>query len=383
MLSIFFLLLSLGLVAYGAINMEALRERTEVRFRGTMQANMFSRAGLTETLNWFRNQAAQPVQVFAPKLNTAATPQVLETDDPEIGLVREFQISKDIWGRYEVWKPWDADPVPERLAFRKKVSVVDVSLQRGYSTAGCVWLARSLGYVFQRRDASRPFNQSPNRVLARSRLEVEFQRLSLKPPGQSALCADRGDRVAVGGTGRIVGGTIGAGVYFPKNTGTPAGGFAITGNPALSASDEYSSSCRTVFGVNPGELRSMADRVVTNASEFSSPIGEKTLVFVELPSITFDASKSLLGTGVLYVKGNVTLAGGNKSSFSGLLYVDGNLVVRESADLYGAVVCTGTVDIAGTGDYAKLHYDDSVLDDLRKVIGQYRWSTAIREVGRD
>ena len=69
-------------------------------------------------MGWFRKSPTQPVATFAPVRNLSVSPQILETNDPDIGLMREFQISGPIWGRYEVWKQWDADPDPVRLAWR-------------------------------------------------------------------------------------------------------------------------------------------------------------------------------------------------------------------------------------------------------------------------
>jgi hypothetical protein len=71
---------------------------------------------------------------------------------------------------------------------------------------------------------------------------------------------------------------------------------------------------------------------------------------------------------------------GNNSSFSGLLYIDGTFTMRETADIYGAVVVTGNTTIQGSGDSSSIYYDDDVLSALRTQIGQYRWVGALRSV---
>ncbi len=63
-----------------------------------------------------------------------------------------------------------------------------------------------------------------------------------------------------------------------------------------------------------------------------------------------------------------------------MLYVDGNLTVREPCDLNGTIICTGTVTIWGNADWININYDDDALNQLRKAIGQYRLSAPFRRV---
>jgi hypothetical protein len=175
----------------------------------------FSRSGLIEALGWLRKQTAQPVATFAPQLDTSVTPPLLDTIDEDVGIAREFEITNSIWGRYEVWKPWDADPVAERLAWRQQFQCEDVSGMRGDLSAGSIWKLRSVGYVYRRVDPTVPFNQAPNQVLGQDLTEVEVRRLALQPPGQAALCARSGSGVQVLTRGKVVGGSLGCGCLLP------------------------------------------------------------------------------------------------------------------------------------------------------------------------
>ena len=116
-------------------------------------------------LGWFRKSPVQPVTAFTPVLDPAASPPVLETNDPVVGLMREFQISGPIWGRYEVWKQWDADPDPQRLAWRQRMQAQDISARVGATGNGNVWKLKSVGFVFRRIDPNVAFDQYPNQVL--------------------------------------------------------------------------------------------------------------------------------------------------------------------------------------------------------------------------
>src|SRR5262249_6074810 len=108
--ALFFTIIALGVTIAGTLFMRANRERLETAFASHGQAVEFARSGLVEALGWFRKQTAQPVTAFQPQLDETARPPVLDTSEPDVGIVREFQISGSLWGRYEVWKDWPADP---------------------------------------------------------------------------------------------------------------------------------------------------------------------------------------------------------------------------------------------------------------------------------
>src|SRR5262245_27522273 len=99
----------MGILFAGMDNLKAGSVATETRFRAQGQALDLARAGVVDAYAWFRRQTSQPVFTFAPRRDLTATPPVNETDDPAIGLVREFEISPRIFGRYEVRRFADRD----------------------------------------------------------------------------------------------------------------------------------------------------------------------------------------------------------------------------------------------------------------------------------
>src|SRR5690606_10760878 len=255
-LGILFTIIATGLVVSGTLSLRAHRAKIETNYRLHGQAQQFARAGLIEALGWFRKQTAQPVLTFNPILDTTATPPILDTQEPDIGIVREFQISGVVWGRYEVWKEWEGDPVPARLAWRRQVQCEDVSTQRGSAGAGNVWLVRSVAYVFQRTDPGKAYNEAPNRVLSSAILETELRRLTLAAPGMAAVCCGKpggsavADRVNIQGNG-------GAAVYHRTVSGqniSVSGGPVTQGGISGSGTSPYDDSVQAVFGVSEDEL---------------------------------------------------------------------------------------------------------------------------------
>ena len=368
-IAIFFTILGLGLILSGSIVMEAASKKSEVLFRLDGQARQFAEAGLIDAVSWFRRQTTQPVTSFAPQLDTLANPPILDTDDPAVGIVRQFEISRGIWGRYEVrrYVP-NVSPVEDETD--------DISTHRGAVAAGTVWRLVSRGFVFRMVDSSVDFNVLPNQVLGTEVMETEIRRMTLAPPSQAAICVDRADQCAINNRGRVLGG-VGAGIAYPSSTGSVGTGGEISGSPSRTSVSGYDGSVDAVFGLDIESLRSLADdRIVTNA-EFPSPVPNNHILYVDA-DLDFDLARPLKGTGIVYVNGNVTIQSGSNSFFNGLLYVNGNLVVNAPAILRGTFIVTGKVVVQGLGDYAEVEYDDGILNALMVEVGQYRVSSSVR-----
>ena len=381
-MAMFFTVLVVGVVMTGALTLRAHQQRTSVAFVARGQSVQFARSGLVESIGWLRKQTAQPVTDFEPRLDASATPPLLDTIDSDIGIAREFRITNSVWGRYEVWKDWTTDPDPDRLAFRQQMQCEDVSTLRGNLSPGSVWRLRSIGYVYRRVDPTVRFDEAPNQMLAKQVLEAEARRLALLPPGQSALCARNGSGIRVLTRGRVFGGTAAAGLFYESGTPTISGtGATVIGGQT--AWPSYDDSFEAVFGVAQAELGAMADYFVTQASDFPSPVPVNALVLCTT-GMTFTAARPLKGTGVVAIVGNTTIGQGSYSAFSGLLYVVGNLTIREPSEIQGAVVVTGSVTVEGASDYATITYDDTILAGLRHQLGTYRLSSTLsRPLARD
>lgn len=366
-LSLFFTFFSLALVLSGTVAMEAANRQTEVIFRLQAQVRQFAEAGLIDAQDWFRRQNTQPVTSFNPVRDETANPPILDTEDPAIGIVREFEISSGIWGRYEVRRF-----VPNSNPVRSEVS--DISTERNTGTSGMVWKLVSRGYLFRLRNGTVPFDQSPNVVLATEVVETEIRRLTLAPPAPAALNSTRGDNVTISGKGRISG-DIGTGIAHGSGTGNPSFG-DVSGDPPTASLSTYDGSVEAVFGVDVDMLRSLADDRISAPAEFPTPFPKNHIVFAET-DLVFDSSRPLNGTGILYVDGNLTIQAGSNSFFTGLVYVTGDLVMSAPSLIHGTVIVTGSSVVTGSTDVAEIVYDGSILNDLMVMIGQYRISTAM------
>ena len=388
-------LLVAAVVFVGTTSFLALEKVNAADFASEAQAYAVAEAGIVDAYAWFRRQQVQPVTTFAPRRNLAAVPPVNETDDPAIGLVREYEITPSLWGRYEVRKPVAAETFTDANGngvhdggetfvdangngVRDPARETrDVSVERGLPGAGGAWALVSHGVLYRRPRQDLPLGTPPNDRVAGVTLKTQIRRLTITPPSAAAVCSRTGSGITIGNRGRIVGGSN-AGLAYASGTGTPSrlAGSEVTGSPATTAVPSYADSVSAVFGVTAAELRGLADASYTDASAFPSPIGEYTLHVID-GSTTFDAATPLRGTGVVVVLGNCTVASGSNSFFNGLLYVQGNLTLRGPAYLRGTVVATGTADVRGTGgDYVEVDQDQAIVAQILTIMGQYRYSMA-------
>ncbi len=382
-LAMIFTIVAAGIVFTGALIERGSREKTNTEFRVHGQAVQFARAGLTEAISWFRRQRAQPVLRFEPIVDLTAEPPIIDTQEVEVGIVREFRVRGRTWGRYEVWKEWTEDPVAERQAWRTQMAAHDVSMARRAGNAGTSWRVRSIGYVFEREDETLGYDTAPNRVIATEVVEAEILRRKLAPPGNAAVALPRGDWCTLTTNGRIEGTTAGVGAYYTRNTGTVrVSGGAISGTPAQATSTTtVDLSPENIFGATYHDLRSSADLVVSDITEFPRNLAENATVVVDTGGpVVFDRDHPLRGRGLVFVNGDCTILAGSNSVFNGLLYVRGNFVMNAPAEIEGAVVSTGRVTVSGSGDRATIRYGDAVLNALRQDVGQYRYLGAFRRM---
>jgi hypothetical protein len=397
--TIFATMLIASVILAGTDTRRAIDTLASADFAARGQAESVAQAGFVDAYAWFRRQQVQPVTAFAPRRDLAAVPPVNETDDPALGLVRDYEITQSVWGRYEVrlHQPAEAyadadgngrydagEPFTDSNGDGVRNpdrETHDISAGRGLSGAGGVWKIVSHGFIFRRPRLDLPLGVGPNVRVSTAHVTGEVRRLTITPPATAALCARDGGDVTIGARTRILGGTRG-GIISRSGTGTPsvATGGEVSGTPRIGTLSSYDDSVTSVFGVTLAQLKGMADASYTNGADFPKNVGEYTLSVVE-GDVTFDSTRPLRGTGIVVVTGDCTLSSGSNSFFNGLLYVQGDLTVRAPAFLRGTIVVGGGTNISGTGgDFVEIDYDSSMVVSLLTLMGQYRHSMSLHAV---
>jgi len=371
-----------GLVVSSAQMFAARKTHQDTTMNHGGYALQFAQAGITEATNWFRRQSSQPVLEFAPILDVNSDPKILDTMEPEIGLVREFAVTGNLWGRYEVWKPTNLGDSAEQADLRQALGVKDISRAAGEDSDGVIWTLRCRGVVYRRMDSSKAPNESPNSIVAMETVEAEIRRtLSINLPGKAALSVARGDAATLGSRIRIRGGEAGTGVVFPAGTGTPNSSADITGVQAMASIPSDRTELRSVVGVTLEELKQVADYIVTDVSELPDHVTENSVVVLENPGvIAISPTNALRGRFMLVCTGSIAVSAGSMTNFSGLMFIEGALTIQDGPCwIRGATIVRGTVDLQGTNDFSTIALDSTVLDEMRKLFS-YRVSGPIHKI---
>lgn len=351
---VFVVLLVLILSIFIAVGMAIilnLQRSLKVSFDINLKADEVANAGIEEAISWFKRQLTQPVLVFSP--------QGTDTEDPDIGLVREYLISGNIYGRYEI----------------PKSEVEDVSLKRGLTQAGSIWKLKSYGYVFQKIDPNKRFNEPPNRILGQSKLSTEIRRIGVNLPIEAGILAEK--NVKVGSGGRVRGGVATNGKV--TRIGDIQGTILENQNMPL---DPLS-----VFGLSLDELSNLADISVSKVEDLPEKLPTSGLIYID-GNAQFSKTRSLNGGGILIVNGNLNIQAGSNSNFTGIIYVSGNASSNYHQQapslISGCLVVTGSeVNIEGTGEISEIDYDKNIIDMMKRRVGLYRRATPlIKEVNQ-
>ncbi|HHV80094.1 TPA: hypothetical protein GXX44_00235 [bacterium] len=353
---LFVLIIILVLTAFLAVGMALvlnIQKSLKVSFDVTLKADEVANAGIEDAISWFKRQLTQPVTEFSP--------QGSDTEDPATGLVREYLISGNIYGRYEV----------------RKNEVIDVSSERGLQQQGTIWKLTSYGYVFQKLDNNNKFNESPNKILGQSKVSTEIRRVGINLPIKAAILAEKNVKIGKGGRVRAASGS----------NAIATKGNKVTNNGEIVGTclekQHMSLNPQAVFGLSLNELSNLADISVSSISELPEKLPSSALIYID-GNAQFTRDRPLNGGGILIVNGNLVIHAGSNSSFTGIIYVAASSNYHQQAPslITGCLVVTGSeLNIEGTGEVSEIDYDKNIIDTMKRRVGLYRRSTPlIKEV---
>jgi hypothetical protein len=399
LIMVFLLMSLLVFIPIGAQLLKTARQEVRLYSNTNTQALNVARAGLEDTIAWFRRQnsglpvrdndpSSYPDNAFAP---SAAS---FDTQDAAVGLVKTGFLSPDgtasdarVQYRYEV--------VRQSTGVYNPRAVHDITGQRmeGHAAGeGLVWYIESVGYVFADREPGYPVNVGNNylhgkNLIGRARVATEIRRINMVPTARAALIIENRNNGTVGANAFIMGGspqsaTSAYGVApHTGTTGTwPVAQVKGLAPAILTASTTYRTDTQSILGMSPAELSLLADYTNINALPTRFPMA---LVYLSTPTANFTAAKPLKGAGVLVVQGNLNIAAYSNSLFTGLVLVTGNVTIRGSANITGTLIVGGSLDIADPaliGNPVYIQYDSGALNMASTLLAGYRESKAMYHV---
>jgi predicted acyltransferase (DUF342 family) len=368
--ALIFVIVTAGMIISHSAYMASHRQTMDVHLKRKPLAANFARAALTDALSWFQAQATQPVVDFAPVRDLGVNPPIIDTQDPTVGLVREFEIRGNLWGRYEL----------------RKNEAMDASLQYGVPSPGSVWELAARGYVYRVTDPTVPFDQPPNKIVSTSRVETKVRSLPLNLPASAALGIDNILNLTLGPGGRVAGGGTTAGVAGPLVDPIPAMPVTVTGTPGVVTLSVYKSSAQDVFRMSLAELRDISDLSVATGFPrwLSAPLPDSAIVYHD-GDLTITSTQRLAGSMLLVVAGNLNIQAGSNSNVQGVVYVTGNADLRGPFTLKGMLVAKGTVHLQGNGagQDALVQHDAATVQRLMQSLSRYRASRIIRSLDKE
>jgi hypothetical protein len=393
-------------------------------------AENIAKAGVESSLAWFVRQSTQPVAYYAfggltpnptyttswidqpfnptpvPGATDVAGAQVTvvgaDTINSNIGLVNQYQISGNIWGRYEVVRQPN-EAIGTVTATPQPNAVHDVSGYRVPNGAvangsGLVWSVYSTGYIYKNLNSAIPYNQYPNQVLARANVVGELRKLAYNAPAPAAIVTYN--------MGNIIFGSTNGRLSSQVTTGGALIGYAcaavsnITGKPVTTVTGEINGNIKTSAvslsspvstTLNPVNIFGMTESDIQGIANFTGNSSQGTTLVINSSqgyqlyyykgNLTYDPCTtgvygSLEGAGILYVNGNLILkdsCGGNGNNFNGVVYCIGNVYIGSNSSVYGTIIATGSVSITSSSStgigYAD--YDQSAVNQVTSQVAIY------------
>jgi hypothetical protein len=348
---IFLISLSVGLLIYSIVT----SSKRTTTYLHKQRALDIAQAGTQDALFWFRRQTVYPVASFVPGSSSS--------EDSTLGLVKTLVID-------------DRNLVKGRFIV-EKTNTQDLTTSRGEIGAGWIWRISSRGIVFVEKDSSKAFNVSPNHILEDVRITTEFRMLNISPTVDAAIVVTRGNQFTAGARSQIIGGSSGtsvAGVAYKQSGGiVTQSGYELRGDPAQKAVSSLILTPRDIFGIDQATLKNFSDFYSEEgASGLPSMLPDFSLIYIQ-GNCTFNASQPLSGGGILFVNGNLVMATGSNSSFTGLIYATGTIVAGSPCWIEGQMIAEGggTVGVGGY-DKATIVFNKEILNIVSQVIGNYR-----------
>lgn len=357
--------------------------RTTRQMNVVAQADNAARGGITDATAWFRRQSKQPVgypptspipsdEAFYPR-NASC-----DTMDESVGLVKEYPLGNgNLWAHYELVRSTNSRGQTNDVIRDVSWEVnPNISLSTGY---GRVWSLISTGYVFQRMDQQRdpldnsgqkfiiPFNQPPNKVLAKSRIQTNLYRVYLNISGETALHIDNLSALTMTNNSQIQSSSQLAILHRLPGPPNVSVNSRILGsiNRRSSVPSTWISAA-TVFGSSPAQLKQMSDVIINNGVFSTTALPALAMIYCD-GDVTFDSAHPLKSSGFLIVNGNLTVSAGTAAQFSGVVHVTGTSTIAD-AHFTGGYISNGPMSL----NNSQIRFDMALIPSMRNQLLQYR-----------
>jgi hypothetical protein len=316
-----------------------------------LRAYEVAKAGLIDTLYYFRKQSSQPVLNFSPTSS--------DSEDPSKGIVNSLFITSNtnnIIGRYVV----------------DKNLVKDVSLLYN-KPAGTIWEIISEGQIINRA--------RNNEIIADKKLAVLIRRISISIPYESTVIWRSANKINLQSRTRMVSSNPAFNISSISGSGSPS----INNQSALlpytiNYVNNYNNqvSINNIFGISINELKGISDYIVNNVTDFPNSFKYK-IIYIPFSNTALTLS-NINGSGIIITERSLTFQ--NYINFSGIIYIMNNANLNFSCPgtIFGTIIndkdsINSNLIFNNTSgsDFLLVQYDRSIIQKLRNIIGNYRF----------
>jgi hypothetical protein len=243
------------------------------------------------------------------------------------------------------------------------------------------------------------YNHQPF-MLAQARVYGEIARVNFNLPAAAVLIQNASGLTL--NTNGIIDGSDGGGYsYMYVSAGT-----ASTGSGSMSGTNPTSWPSTSISTCFPGQTWGSLQAIATNLEVGSSNNvssgqivgyvgGASVLPVFDTGNVSFTAQVNqpafyflnqsisltgsagavnvLNGIGLCIIEGNLTIPSSNNSSWAGVLYVSGNVVIDGPTEINGVLIAGGTITIGNASDVNKTQvaYNPSVITQIQDLLQDF------------
>jgi hypothetical protein len=296
-------------------------------------------------------------------------------------------VNSPVWASYVLRRQnvrnWSPGP-NTYSAFSDPEAAHDLTHLRSQSPPGSgnYWSLVSRGYVFANQNGAtttagfenlamysghnilnaplRFFNNKPL-LLATAKVYGELFRINCTDQASAAWVAN-GANAIVNTKGYIQGGSAGTGVAdFDGTAPNTGGGGTLNGVQNWKQVSLIPSVANVFPGLTTADLKRRADKIggmeilpVWGDPNLSAEASVVTFLYLSATSGVFNFVSGtsvpvLTGTGLVFIDGSVTFFPGNCSTWSGIVYVNGDCILHGPTTIQGTLIVKGNLTVGQTG----------------------------------
>lgn len=310
----------------------------------------------------------------------------------------------NLWGRYvlrrQSTRNWSPGPNTFSAAsFTDPEAVHDITHLKGGTVpgAGNTWSLFSRSYIFayptdltvpaafeggSLLNAPKQTYMGRRLLLATASVYGEVSRINFQMPYAAIFAGGKvtiNDKGSVSGQGQKAlaqktsnyvvnsGGAMNPSAPL-TGVGPPTVAYCFPGQTAITLKD-------IALSLDPSKVGDITCFPVQGSLNFDAQTSSTAFYYIT-SSCTFlkNDLRVMSGVGMIYIEGNLTIQNYNNSDWTGVVFVNGNVDIRDRATVSGTIIATGTVKVGDTSDFNKciVEYNPDSIATVQSLLENFQ-----------